>query len=228
MKLSVIQSLGITVLAAVVLAWAELYLPVRQSLEVDLLRVGVELYRSRRHAAELERQVPQLEDEIAKLGHSVEKLAGQFASAFSNELYIAVNPGSNRLYLRRGQQELLAALISTGTNDTLRSGKRRWVFDTPRGVMTVLRKKKDPVWLKPDWAFLEAGDSVPPRDSPLRVERGVLGAYMLDLGGGVMIHGTPHEDKLGRSVSHGCIRVGSADLQVLYDSVAVGTRVYIF
>lgn len=228
MKLPVLVSIGIILLAALVAGWSELYLPVRESLQVDLYRVAGSLQRMRRHTEDLRREMPALEDEIDRLGRSVGRLGEQFASAFSNELYIAVNPASNRLYLRRGQQALLAAPISTGTNDTLRSGKRRWVFETPRGMMTVLRKKKDPVWLKPDWAFLEKGDSVPPRDSPLRIERGVLGAYMLDLGGGVMIHGTPHEDKLGRSVSHGCIRVGSADLQVLYDSVPVGTKVYIF
>jgi L,D-transpeptidase YbiS len=227
-KLPVLVSVGVILLAALVVGWSELYLPVHESLQVDLFRVGSDLYRMRRHTAELKRELPGLEQEIDRLGRSVGRLGEQFASAFSNELYIAVNPASNRLYLRRGQQALLTALISTGTNDTLRSGKRRWVFETPRGMMTVLRKKKDPVWLKPDWAFLETGDTVPPRDSPLRVERGVLGAFMLDLGGGVMIHGTPHEDKLGRSVSHGCIRVGSADLQVLYDSVPVGTKVYIF
>ncbi len=228
MKLSVIQSLGVLVLAALVFGWSELYLPVRESLAIDLVRVGTSLHRMRQHAARLRAEIPGLEGEIERLTRSVGELAGQFASAFSNELYIAVNPASNRLYLRRGQEELLAAIISTGTNDTLRYGKRRWVFETPRGMMTVLRKKADPVWIKPDWAFLEKGEPVPPRDSPERIERGVLGKYMLDLGGGIMIHGTPHEDKLGRSVSHGCIRVGLADLQVLYDSVPVGTRVYIF
>lgn len=228
MKFSAVQSIGIIVLAAAVGAWAELYLPARESLEVDLLRVATRLLQMRRHTASLRAEVPGLEEEIERLGRSVGELGRQFASAFSNDLYIAVNPASNRLYLRRGQDELLSAPISTGTNDTLRSGKRRWVFETPRGMMTVLRKKKDPVWLKPDWAFLEKGEPVPPRDAPERVERGVLGLYMLDLGGGIMIHGTPHEDKLGRSVSHGCIRVGLTDLQVLYDSVPVGTRVYIF
>ena len=59
-------------------------------------------------------------------------------------------------------------------------------------------------------------------------ERGVLGAFMFDLGGGVMIHGTPQENLLGRSVTHGCIRVGYDDLKVLYDSVQVGTKVFIF
>jgi L,D-transpeptidase ErfK/SrfK len=56
----------------------------------------------------------------------------------------------------------------------------------------------------------------------------VLGAFLLDLGGGVMIHGTPQEYLLGRSVTHGCIRVGYDDLKVLYDSVQVGTKVFIF
>lgn len=228
MKLSVIQSVGIVILAAMVLAWSELYLPVRESLTIDIIKVAGRLYRMRRHTAALNAQLPALEESIERLSRSVGELAEQFAAAFSNELYIAINPASNRLYLRRGQEELLAAVISTGTNDTLRWGSRRWVFQTPRGMMTVLRKKKDPVWIKPDWAFLEKGQPVPPRDSPERIERGVLGEYMLDLGGGIMIHGTPHEDKLGRSVSHGCIRVGAADLRVLYDSVPVGTKVYIF
>jgi lipoprotein-anchoring transpeptidase ErfK/SrfK len=29
-------------------------------------------------------------------------------------------------------------------------------------------------------------------------------------------------------VTHGCIRVGSEDLKVLYDSVPIGTKVFIF
>ena len=84
------------------------------------------------------------------------------------------------------------------------------------------------VWVKPDWAFLEAGESVPPIDSPLRRKEGVLGDYLLDLGGGVAIHGTRLEKLLGQSVTHGCIRVGSSDLKVLFDSVPVGTKVYIY
>jgi len=155
------------------------------------------------------------------------KVVGTIA-AFTNELYIVVNPNGNRLSLRRGQKVLLDAAISTGRNDTLTYLKRKWVFQTPRGIMSVIRKKKDPVWLKPDWAFLEKGESIPVWNSPLRREKGILGAFMLDLGGGVMIHGTPQEHLLGRSVTHGCVRVGYEDLKVLFDSVQVGTKVFIF
>ena len=43
-----------------------------------------------------------------------------------------------------------------------------------------------------------------------------------------MIHGTLYERLLGRSVTHGCIRVGFEDLKVLFDSVQVRTKVFIF
>src|SRR5207237_1280843 len=56
--------------------------------------------------------------------------------------------------------------------------------------LKVLRKIEDPVWTKPDWAFVEAGEPVPPLDSPLRKIKGHLGKYALDLGDGIMIHGT--------------------------------------
>jgi L,D-transpeptidase YbiS len=172
--------------------------------------------------------MPRLREETAGLAREVRRLGEELARRVSNELYVVVNPSANRLHLRRGRAEVLEAKISTGRDDTLVSGGRRWVFETPRGIMTVMRKKKDPVWIKPDWAFVEKGESIPPWDSPLRREKGILGDYMLDLGGGVMIHGTPQEHLLGRSVTHGCVRVGGKDLKVLFDSVDVGTRVFIY
>jgi len=228
MSLSPVKSIGIIVLSAMVIGWAEFYLPARESVGLDIFRLAFRMYRTRAGTMEMRAETPKLVPEIEDLTGSVKRLAEQFASAFSNDIYVVVNPNGNRLALRRGQKMLLEAVISTGKNDTLESGGRKWVFQTPRGIMSVIRKKKDPIWIRPDWAFLEAGDTVPPANSPLRYEKGVLGAYMLDLGGGVMIHGTPLENLLGRSVTHGCIRVGSEDLKVLYDSVPVGAKVFIF
>jgi L,D-transpeptidase YbiS len=226
--MSPVKSIGIIVLSAMVLLWSEIYYPVKDSLGLDLLRLTYQLYATRAGTLKMRLEMPRLGSEIEQLTGSVKQLAEQFATAFSNELYIVVNPNGNRLTLRRGQKAVLEAAISTGKNDTLTHGTRKWVFKTPRGIMSVIHKRKDPVWVKPDWAFLEKGETIPPLHSPLRKEKGVLGAYMLDLGGGVMIHGTPHEDLLGRSVTHGCVRVGSEDLKVLYDSVPIGTKVFIF
>lgn len=228
MTLSPVKSIGIIVVSAMVMIWSEIYYPVKDSVGLDLLRLTYQLYKTRAGTLEMRLELPRLGPEIEVLNSSVQQLAEQFATAFTNELYIVVNPNSNRLSLRRGQKVVLEAAISTGKNDTLAYQSRKWVFQTPRGIMSVIRKKKDPVWLKPDWAFLEKGESIPPVHSPLRKQKGVLGAFMLDLGGGVMIHGTPQENLLGRSVTHGCIRVGFDDLKVLYDSVQVGTKVFIF
>ncbi len=43
----------------------------------------------------------------------------------------------------------------------------------------------------------------------------------------IYIHGTPDDIELGRTGSRGCIRMGNRDVVELFDSVAVGTPVYI-
>ncbi|MCX6842466.1 MAG: L,D-transpeptidase [candidate division WOR-3 bacterium] len=228
MSLSPVKSIGIVVLSAMVMVWAEFYLPVRESAGLDIFSLAFQMSRTRARTMKMRLEMPKFGPEIEELTGAVKQLSEQFATAFTNELYIVVIPNGNRLDLRRGQKVILEAAISTGKNDTLTYRGQKWIFQTPRGIMTVIRKKKDPVWIKPDWAFLEKGETIPPLNSPLRRDKGVLGAYMLDLGGGVMIHGTPQENLLGRSVTHGCIRVGREDLKVFYDSVPVGTKVFIF
>jgi len=44
----------------------------------------------------------------------------------------------------------------------------------------------------------------------------------------IYIHGTNHEDLIGRPASHGCIRMRGSDLVRLYDFAGVGTRVEIW
>ena len=228
LRTSPLQSLGILIIALLALAWAELYLPLSESMKFDVVNLALRLTKDRAAILRQRAEMPELEEDIKQLETSVAELSDRFASAFSEELYIAVSAAANRLYLRRGREVLREAVVSTGTNDTLKQGDNKWIFDTPRGALTVWRKKDKPVWIKPDWAFLEEGKPIPPMDSPERRQPGVLGDYLLDLGGGVAIHGTPLENLLGRSVTHGCIRVSADDLKVLYDSVPVGTRVYIY
>jgi lipoprotein-anchoring transpeptidase ErfK/SrfK len=43
----------------------------------------------------------------------------------------------------------------------------------------------------------------------------------------IYIHGTRHEDKIGRPASHGCIRMRNADVVELFDLVNVETPVLI-
>jgi lipoprotein-anchoring transpeptidase ErfK/SrfK len=43
----------------------------------------------------------------------------------------------------------------------------------------------------------------------------------------VYIHGTKHEDKIGRAASHGCVRMRNADVIELFEMVDEGTPVVI-
>jgi L,D-transpeptidase YbiS len=142
-------------------------------------------------------------------------------------IYLLIDVAASRLNVMRGTTNLRECVISAGSGQVLRRGNRAWRFETPRGMFTVLARQRNPVWVMPDWAFAEAGQSAPPLNSPRRRVRGVLGRYALDLGGGYKIHGTPLVNQLGRNVTHGCIRVGASDLQFIWDNAPIGTRVFI-
>jgi lipoprotein-anchoring transpeptidase ErfK/SrfK len=69
---------------------------------------------------------------------------------------------------------------------------------------------------------------VPPVGSKNRKVQGELGKYKLDTGGGVLLHGTPHQTTIGKAATHGCLRLRDEDIEWLYDYVPVGTKVYIY
>lgn len=145
-------------------------------------------------------------------------------------LHLVVDAKVNKLYVKRGGLIVWSADVSVGRGGVLsdRRTGRRWEFATPRGEFRVIGKAQSPRWRKPDWAYVEAGEPVPPPEDPSRLVEGELGAYVLNLGDGYLIHGTKREELLGRPASHGCVRVGADDLSKLYAEVATGTRVFIF
>ena len=69
---------------------------------------------------------------------------------------------------------------------------------------------------------------VPPFGTNQRKYADVLGTHRLKLGDGYAIHGTNQPETVGRSVSHGCIRLRNADIDRLYEMVPVGTPVYVY
>jgi L,D-transpeptidase YbiS len=144
-------------------------------------------------------------------------------------IYVVIDTGRNRLSLFEDGKETLNAVCSTGSGRALVDPERnrRWTFDTPRGEFFIKAKHPDPVWIKPDWAFLEVGEAIP-RKLAERLAPTELGAYAMDLGDGYLIHGTLYKRALGMSVTHGCVRLGDDDLDVVYHKVKVGTPVYIF
>ncbi|MGD9547907.1 MAG: L,D-transpeptidase [Candidatus Krumholzibacteriia bacterium] len=144
-------------------------------------------------------------------------------------VYIIVDTVANRLQVRRGEEVIREAVCSTGTGSVLEDPGtgQRWIFETPRGVRTVIGKRKDPVWVRPDWSFIEEGSDLP-RNFKDRVDRETLGDWALDLGDGYMIHGTLFQRYLGRNVTHGCIRLGDEDLAFVAAATPVGASVLLF
>jgi len=215
---------------------------------------------------------------------------------------IIVSTNENKVYVRRNKETVFEAICSTGKNTTLEDGGRTMVFRTPIGKFKVRSKEENPMWVPPDWHYVEeakksgmtvvrlnpgqsidadtggavkkagggvwdwvgessgsqrvlkvknnsvvevsngierelppgsmirAGNTlvIPPVGTPQRKFDKVLGSYRLNLGDGYALHGTQATDQLGRSVSHGCVRLGDADIAALYSMSNVGDEVIIY
>jgi L,D-transpeptidase YbiS len=166
---------------------------------------------------------------LAKLSAQNKAYAGALEKLSPTGTYVVVDQTQNRLYIMNDDKIVRTAVCSAGSGMVLKASgsSKKWVFDTPRGVFKVRNKIPNPIWKKPDWAFAEEGKTLPTNPAD-RFESGTLGKYALYLEDGYMIHGTLYTRLLGRSVTHGCIRLGPDDLQAVWDAVPVGSSVYIF
>ena len=147
--------------------------------------------------------------------------------------YVIVHIAENRVLVMDGTEVVWSAPAGTGHGFQLEGQGRRWTFTTPIGMSRVLRKEKDPVWIAPEWYYVEQNLPVPPPSEWARVA-GTLGTSALFLGDGIAIHGTNspglllEPDPDDRRVSHGCIRLTNEAARELYYRVEVGTPVLIY
>lgn len=170
-----------------------------------------------------------IQQKMNRLKTKVAALDRQLTGFLPRSAYIVVNTTKNRFYLYDRKGELIReGFCSSGSYTKLVSDKRTWLFKTPRGRLTILSKTENPVWAKPDWAFIEEGLPVPKAGDPSRFERGVLGDYALRMADGYLLHGTLYQRLLGMPVTHGCIRLGDEDLEVVYRTLPIGAYVYIY
>lgn len=200
--------------------------------------------------------------------------------------YIVISIEDHRLWFRTGDSVLFTTEVATGSGKVLErsGGDLHWRFETPRGRLAVVGKERDPVWVPPDWHYVEeaqrrglgivrlnrgqripledgawitvagsdvvmegadgkrtvlpAGETrelvaagniiIPPFGTNQRRYSGVLGTHRLLIGDGYAIHGTNRPETIGRSVSHGCVRLRNEDIARLYEMVPLGTQVFIY
>jgi L,D-transpeptidase ErfK/SrfK len=108
-------------------------------------------------------------------------------------------------------------------------GKMDW--HTPLGDTRIISKQKNPSWHPPDSVRKEHAE----RGEPLPAVVGPgpdnpLGAYALRLAitpGAYLIHGTNNPLAVGMAVTHGCMRMYPEDVEALFPTVPVGTKVRI-
>jgi L,D-transpeptidase ErfK/SrfK len=119
-----------------------------------------------------------------------------------------------------------------GSVRTYAHGIGRQDWKTPLGQTSVVRKIKDPVWHPPESIRKEHaanGDPLPEvvpagPNNPLGQH-----ALYLNLPGEYRIHGTDVNKiyGIGMQITHGCVRMYPEDIEALYNSVPIGTPVYL-
>lgn len=127
---------------------------------------------------------------------------------------IVVNIGDLRLYRFAAGSSMVA---------TYPIGTPRMKKVIPFGKTTIVKKRRNPVWIPPASIRAERPDlpvMVPPGpDNP-------LGVLALNLGWrGYVIHGTNKPAGVGRRVSSGCVRLYPEDIKRLFGAVSEGERV---
>lgn len=156
-------------------------------------------------------------------------------------LEVRVSIARQRLELRDGERLLAGYDVSTAAKGP---GERNGSGGTPRGRHVV--RAKVGAGCPPGTVFVArrpTGEIWTPELAAAAPERDWILSRILWLSGCepgrnrlgdvdtfrryVYIHGAPDSAPMGRPGSHGCIRMGNADVIDLYDRVPVGTPVHI-
>lgn len=169
---------------------------------------------------------------VSKIYDSVVK---DYSVDFGDRVLI-LDGSKNKMYLvRKGLDKLFIDgdyLVSTAKNGF---GNSDGSEKTPRGVHRIIQKIGDD---ELSGTVFVGGKSlgriakITKDDNDLN--KSYITSRILRLGGveesnlntskrGIFIHGTSREGSLGKSYSHGCIRMGNSDIISLYDLVDVGT-----
>jgi L,D-transpeptidase ErfK/SrfK len=165
---------------------------------------------------------------VAQLKKKLEEL-NNLNPKTKKENYIIINTTENSFKLYKEGNLIRKGLCSTGKDELLIGADgKKFVFKTPRGIFSVKSKQEDPVWVRPDWDFIEQGQKVPSPRSQERVDNATLGKYKLELGDGYKIHGTLYQRFIGMPVTHGCIRLLDDDLEIVYKTLPTKSKVYIY
>ena len=71
--------------------------------------------------------------------------------------YLVISIEERHLWYKLGGAILFTTQVATGSGKTLdkEDDASAWKFDTPRGRLVVQSKEEEPVWVPPDWHYVE-------------------------------------------------------------------------
>lgn len=127
--------------------------------------------------------------------------AGIPAEAATSPLSLAVSTKKKILVVRENGKEVQRYTVAVGT-------KKK---PTPNGRFTVSHIVWNPSWHPPNEVWARGKKATPPGhpDNPMKVVK------IFFQEPDYYIHGTGDDDSLGEAASHGCIRMGEADVFAL-------------
>lgn len=140
---------------------------------------------------------------------------------------VIVDKGGKKTHVLQMKEDGQVQDVLTVTNSVGKlTGKTRTSL-TPTQEWFVHDKRLDPIWYPPKSI---GGDPVPPykvtTKNPIGLAFIRLGDTDHPSGSNYGLHGTNAPDKLGRFVSHGCVRHANSDIMKIYPLVQPGTVVY--
>ena len=78
----------------------------------------------------------------------------------SRAIQVHVSLGERHVFVIAGDSDtLFSAPAAVGSGRTLAGDQRTWRFVTPVGVTKVVAREVDPVWIPPDWHYVEVARS---------------------------------------------------------------------
>jgi lipoprotein-anchoring transpeptidase ErfK/SrfK len=124
------------------------------------------------------------------------------------DLRIVVDKWTNTLTLYSNGQFFKKYKVRTGVHD----------YMTPTGEFSIMNKKEDPQWTRPD-----TGEVIAPGapDNELGTR------WMAFSGSQLGIHGTIKPETLGYYASQGCVGMSKEDVEELYNIISIGTPIEI-
>ncbi len=132
-------------------------------------------------------------------------LVGRSLIIPQSTLSVLIDKSDNKLYLNQDGKLLKTYIVSTGANNS-----------TPVGVFKVTDKLENPTWYK-------TGAVIPSGSKENQLGTRWMGITAKGYG----IHGTTEPEKLGQSVSAGCVRMKNEEVEDLYSLIPSGTEITI-